>query len=62
MSQVTYKQLFEKYARRERDRYVLSVVMGSLGVIGAVLAALRLRELQQDRHAAAAITSRRRTP
>lgn len=51
MSETTYRQLFEKYARRERDRAIMAIVMGAISVAGIVLAARRLRELQADRRA-----------
>jgi Zn-dependent protease with chaperone function len=49
--EVTYEELFEKYAKQVRDRNIVAVVMGSLGVVGVVLAVLRLRELRADRAA-----------
>jgi Zn-dependent protease with chaperone function len=59
MSQpVTYQQLFEKYARRDQQRSIFSVVMGTLGTAGVVLAILRLRELRADRRAVAALAAR----
>jgi Zn-dependent protease with chaperone function len=48
---VTYLQLFEKYAKRDQQRNILSAVMGTLGAAGVVLAVLRLRELKADRAA-----------
>jgi Zn-dependent protease with chaperone function len=48
---VTYRQLFEKYARRDRERSVVTIVMGTLGAVGVVLAVARLRELRADRRA-----------
>ena len=48
---VTYLQLFEKYAKRDQQRNIFSAVMGTLGVVGVVLAVLRLRELKADRAA-----------
>jgi hypothetical protein len=48
---VTYKDLFEKYARQVQQRNITAAVMGTIGVIGVVLAVRNLRELQRDRQA-----------
>jgi hypothetical protein len=48
---VTYKDLFEKYARQAQQRNITAAVMGTIGVIGVVLAVRNLRELQRDRQA-----------
>jgi Zn-dependent protease with chaperone function len=55
---VTFQQLFEKYAKRERERSIVSVVMGTLSTAGVVLAVIRLRELKADRRAAALLAAR----
>lgn len=57
-SQVTYQALFEKYAKRDRERSVVAVVSGTLAVAGIVLAVLRLRELRADRAAVQAAPRR----
>ena len=49
MSETAYRQLFEKYAKRERDRAIMAIVMGTISVAGIALAVRRLRELRADR-------------
>jgi hypothetical protein len=51
----TYQELFEKYARRDRERCVIAVVSSVLAVYAGVISARRLRELKADRAAVRAM-------
>jgi hypothetical protein len=48
MNQVTYKELFEKYARREQQRNIVSIASGAVAI---VIGVLYLRQLRADRQA-----------
>lgn len=53
---VTYRSLYEKYARREQVRSVASIISGAVAIAGGMLA---LRQLKADRAAIRAAALRR---
>jgi hypothetical protein len=48
MSEITYKELAEKYMRRERSRNIVSV---SSGVVAVIIGIRYLRALRADQRA-----------
>ena len=49
MSQPTYQELFEKYARREKIRAITALVTAVTGVIAGAGAVMALQQLREDR-------------
>jgi hypothetical protein len=51
MNETTYRELFEKYARREKIRAITAIVTGITGAISTIGAIMALRQLRDDRRA-----------
>jgi hypothetical protein len=49
--EITYQELFEKYARREQIRSVTALVSAAAAVAGGIGAVMALRQLRADRRA-----------